>query len=118
MVRNVFVSVRSNEAVSISITFSSCINPPHVLVDVTNLSLDITGSQSMVLSTVILPIFESLKVVFCQSVGIFVSFHLLSLGGTFGFEMDCFFAGIRQISFDMGPVLNCSVAAAAVVDSM
>ena len=94
-------------AVSIALNLSSFIYPPLVL-DIANLSLDI-GTQSMVFSfpgltmTVGLPICESLTFAFYQSFDLFVIF-IEPVLVTFGFEPDCFFAGIRQSSFDMGPV--------------
>ena len=94
-------------AVNRALNLSSFIYPPLVL-DIANLSLDI-GTQSMVFSfpgvtmTVGLPICESLTFAFYQSFDLFVIF-IEPVLVTFGFEPDCFFGGIRQSSFDMGPV--------------
>ena len=94
-------------AVSIALNLNKFIYPPLVL-DITNLSWDI-GTQAMVFSfpgvtmTVGLSICESLTFAFYQSFDVFVIFIELVLV-TFGSEPDCFFAGIRQSSFDMGPV--------------
>ena len=94
-------------AVSIALNFNSFIYPPIVL-DIANLSLDI-GTQYMVFSfpsvtmTVGLPIGDSLTFAFYQLFDLFV-ISIEPVLVTFGFEPDCFFAGIRQSSFDMGPV--------------
>ena len=81
---------------------------------IANLSLYI-GTQSMVFSfpgvtmTVGLPTCENLTFVFYQSFDLFVIF-IEPVLVTFDFEPDCFFAGIRQISFDMGPLFfNCKI---------
>ena len=93
--------------VSISLNLSSFINPPLVL-DVTNLSLDI-GTQYMVFSfpdvtmTMVLPVCEGMTLAFYQSFDLFVIF-IEPVLVTLGFEPECFFAGIHQSSFDMGPV--------------
>ena len=95
-------------AASIALNLSSFIYPPLVL-DIANLSLDV-GTQSMVFSfpgvtmTVGLPICDSLTFAFYQSFDLFVIF-IESVLVTFGFEPDCFFAGIRQSSFDVGPAV-------------
>ena len=101
------IELSRHVAVSIALNLSSFIYPPLIL-DIANLSLDI-GTQSMIFSfpgvtmTVGLPICESLTVAFYQSFDLFVIF-IEPVLVTFGFEPDCFFAGIRQRSFDMGPV--------------
>ena len=92
-------------AVSIDLNLSSFIYPPLVLDIATTFSLYI-GTQFMVFSfpavtmTVGLPICESLTFAFYQSFELFVIF-IEPVLVTFGFEPDCFFAGIRQSSFDM-----------------
>ena len=104
------VELSRHVVVSISLNLSSFIYPPLVL-DVTNLSLDI-GTQYMVFSfpdvtmTMVLPVCESLMLAFYQSdlFDIFIEPVLVTLG----FEPECFFAGIRQSSFDIKAVLtNC-----------
>ena len=101
------VELSRHLAVSISLNLSSFSYPPLVL-DVMNLSLDISP-QYMVLGfpdvrmTMVLPVCESLACAFYQSFDLFVIF-IEPVLVTFGFEPECFFAGIRQSSFGMGPV--------------
>ena len=86
--------------VSISLNISSFIYPPLVL-DVTNLSLDI-GTQYIVFSlpdvtmTMVLPVCESMTFAFYQSFDLFVIF-IEPVLVTLGFEPECFFAGLKAV---------------------
>ena len=55
--------------------------------------------------TVVVPICESVMFVFNQMFDLIVIF-IKPVLVTFGFETDCFFAGIRQNSIDMGPMFS------------
>ena len=93
--------------VSIPLNPSSFIYPLLVL-DVTNLSLGI-DTQYMLFSfpdvtmTMVLPVCESSTIAFSQSFDLFV-IVIEPVLVMLGFEPECSFAGIRQSSFDMGPV--------------
>ena len=101
------VELSRHMVVSISLNLSSFIYPPLVL-GVTNLYLGI-DTQYMLFSfpdvtmTMVLPVCESSTFAFSQPFDIFVIF-IEPVLVMLGFEPECFFAGIRQSSFDMGPV--------------